>query len=84
MFFILSRKLFPFLRSLHFCSDLFGYVGKQLEKKAKKNFKICDVTNWNTNNYNNVLADISKNKGNQTIKFGQLIEYKRSGHNGNL
>ena len=37
--------------------------------------KIYDVIDWQENNYNHVLANISTSKGNQTIKFGQLIEY---------
>ena len=35
-----------------FLSCLFGYVKKRLDKKAKVNFKICDVANWTTSNYN--------------------------------
>ena len=35
---------------------LFGYVGKRLDKKAKVNSKICDVTNWITNNYKKHIA----------------------------
>ena len=31
---------------------LFGYVEKRLVKKAKINFKICNVADWTTNNYN--------------------------------
>ena len=42
--------LFMFLRYLHFYPDIFGYVGKRLDKKAELNFKIYGVTNWNTNN----------------------------------
>ena len=29
-----------------------GHVEKRLSKKAKVNFKIHDVTDWITNNYN--------------------------------
>ena len=36
--------------------------------KIFKFFKICDVTTSITNNYNN----ISRSKGNQTVKFGQV------------
>ena len=52
MFFISSEKLFSFLRYLQFFPDSFGHIGKQLDKKSKVNFKIYDVTNWNTKNYN--------------------------------
>ena len=34
----------------------FGYLEKRLDKKAKVNCKIYDVTNWNTNNYNKHIA----------------------------
>ena len=37
-------------------------------------FKIYDVTDWTRNNYN-ILPNILRSKGNQTMKFGQIIEY---------
>ena len=43
--FILSQKLFSFLRYLSHCHDIFSLAGKWLE-----NFKIYDVTNWETDN----------------------------------
>ena len=49
------------------------HLGKRLDKKAKVNFNICDVTNCITNNC--TYFQISGNKGNQKKKFGQLIEY---------
>ena len=63
-------KALCILRYLYFCPDFFGNVGKRLDKKANINFKteIQRITI-------NILPDISKSKGNQTIKFGQLIEY---------
>ena len=48
--FISSQKLFPFLRYRHLCPISFVYIGKRLDKKVKVNFKIYDVTSWNTNN----------------------------------
>ena len=33
------------LRYLNLCPGIFGHVGKRLDKKAKVNFKIFDVTN---------------------------------------
>ena len=50
---------------------------KRLDQKDEINFKIHDVTNWIINNCNTyvILANISKSKGNKTMKFGQLIEY---------
>ena len=40
MLFISPGKLFSCLRYLNFCLDIFGQVGKRLDKKAKVNFKI--------------------------------------------
>ena len=39
------------------------------------NFKIYDVTTWLTNNCNTYIAQYSRSKSNQAMKFGQLIEY---------
>ena len=48
-------------------------VGKRLDQKAKVNFKICDVINWQKNDYNTYIAQW--NTGNQTMKFSEPIEY---------
>ena len=40
------------VKYLNFCPNFFGHVGKRFEKKAKVNFKIYDVTDCTTNNYN--------------------------------
>ena len=56
MFFISSKKVFSFLRYLQFCPDVFGYIGKRLDKKAKVNLKIYDATNWKTKNYIEFIA----------------------------
>ena len=40
---------------------LFDHVGKQLDKKTKVDFKIYDVTDWETKNYNTHIAQILKN-----------------------
>ena len=45
---------------------------KWLDRKVKFIFKIHDAINWETNDYN---TQISRNKGNQTMKFGQSLEY---------
>ena len=52
-----------------------GHAGKRLDEKVKVNFKIHDITNWETNNYIYILSNISTSKANQTMKFGQLVEY---------
>ena len=54
-------------------SRLFGHVGKRLAKKDKANFKFYDVTPWLI--VIHILPNISRSKGNQTMKFGQLIEW---------
>ena len=62
-------------------SRLFGYTRKQLDKTSKVNFKIYDVRNWKTNNYNthniiiHTLSNISRSKDNQAMTFDQLIKY---------
>ena len=49
-----------------------------VEKAALKddvNLKIYYVTTWLTKNYNAQLPNISRSKGNQTLKFSQVKEY---------
>ena len=53
----------------------FDHVGIPFDKKANVNFKIYDVTNWITNNYN---SHIARGKDNQIMKFDQLKEYVAS------
>ena len=48
--FYFIKKLFLFLRYLNFCPDYLGHAGKQLDKKAKIDFKI-NFINWETNSY---------------------------------
>ena len=48
-----------FCSYLILCPD-FGDLGKQLDKKAKVEFKIYDVTEWETNNYNTHTAQYIK------------------------
>ena len=43
----------------------------------KVNLKIHDVTIWEIKNWNTHIANISRSKGNQTMKFDQLVEYIR-------
>ena len=52
----------------------FGYVEKWLDLKDKVNFKIFDVTDRKIYIY--ILPSISRSKGNQTMKFGQLMQNK--------
>ena len=64
VFFMSSEKLSSFLRYLHICPDIYGYLRKWLDKKTKVNFKMYDVTNWNTTITLNLLPDISESKSN--------------------
>ena len=52
------KKLFSFIKHLNFCLDVFTLVGRSPNKKARKNFKIYDVTTWETNNYNTYIAHL--------------------------
>ena len=53
------------LKIFTFFSWIFGYSGKQLDKKAKINFKIYDVTDWGTNKYNT-------QSGSETLSFNKI------------
>ena len=60
------------LEEFTFLSGLYGYLEKQLDKKAilmtsQTGQQIVIV---------HLLPNISRSKSNQAIKFGQLIEYK--------
>ena len=58
--FVLNLFKFKF----KFFPDIFGHAGKRLDKKATVNFKIYDIINWETNNYNTHTAQYSRKKGN--------------------
>ena len=47
-------------RYLNFYLDFIGHVGKRLDKKAKNDFKIYNVINRKTNNYNLHIAQYLK------------------------
>ena len=46
-------------RFVRFFPDVFGHLGKQLDKKAKVYFKCYDVINWETN-YNTYIGQYLK------------------------
>ena len=75
MLFISTQKLFSFLRYLNFCPEFFVHVRKRRDQEAEVNFKMSDVINRKKIVAIHVLPNISKIKGNQTMKFGQFIEY---------
>ena len=72
-FYFKSKALFV-LKIFKFLFWLFGHVSKRLDKKDKVHFKFYDVTAWLTIVIR-ILPNISRSKGNLTIKFGQLIEF---------
>ena len=74
LFYFTSKALFV-LNTLNFFSHFLGHVGKRLVWKLKLNSEISDVINWETNTCNHILHNISRNKDNQTMKFGQLREF---------
>ena len=55
--------------------DSFGHVEKQLDKKTKVIFKLYNVTNWEQIITIHILPNISRSRGNQGMKFCQLIEH---------
>ena len=69
--FISLQKLFSFSRYLCFCLT---FCIKTASVKRSGNFKFYDVTAWLTNNCNTLIAQYVEKKGNQTMKFSQLIE----------
>ena len=50
---------------------------KRLDLKDRVNFKIYDVTTWLKTIAIHILPNISRSKGNQAMKLGQLIEYNK-------
>ena len=59
-----SLKVLLLLEIFKFLSSLFGYVGKLPDKKAEVNLKTYDLSWFN----------ISRSKGDHTMKFSQLME----------
>ena len=66
-YFMLEALFIP--KTLKYLSSLFGYVEKRLNEKAKVNFKIYDVTNWQQITAIHILSSISRNKSNQRMKL---------------
>ena len=49
-----------FLENLNLCQDFFNHLGKRHDQKINDNFKIYDVADWITNNYNARIAHYLK------------------------
>ena len=77
---MMKKDLYFMLKALFvlkifiFLSRFFGDVGRLPDKKAEVSFKVNDITVWETITIH-VLVNITKSKGNQAMKFGQLIKY---------
>ena len=71
--FYFTSKALSILKVFKFLSWLFGHIAEQVDNENKVNFKFCDVTAWLTIVLH-ILCNMSRIKGNQTMKFGQLIE----------
>ena len=56
-------------------SWLFDHTRKRLDLKNKVDFKIDDVKTWEKTIATHIYPNIWRSKVNQTMKFGQLIEY---------
>ena len=80
MFFWLRGFLF-YLKSslcsyLTFCLDFLVLQKILLNYKDNVNFHVFDVTNWLAVTIH-LLPNISRSKGNQTMKFDQVIEHNK-------
>ena len=73
-FYFVLKALFV-LKIFKFLFWLFGHVEKTAWLKRYVNIEIHDLTAWLIKNYNTHFTQISRIKGNQAMKFGQLIEY---------
>ena len=74
--FYFTLKVFFVLKIFNFFSWLFGHVEKLLDRKNQVNFKIMTSQLGKQTIAVHILLNISRSKGNQTMKIGQLTEYK--------
>ena len=68
VFYFIFKALFV-LKIFNFCLDFLVMWKKQLHEENKVNFNIFDVKTVTIY----ILPNISRSKGNQTLKFGQVI-----------
>ena len=73
--FYFSLKPLFVLKIFKFLSWLFDHREKLLDLKDKVDFNNYDVRAWLTNNCNGHIANITRSKGNQTMKIPELIEH---------
>ena len=75
MLFISPQKLFLFSRCSNFCFDFFIMQKNGLIKKITLNSSFMASNPGSQAIKIHILPNIVRNKGNQTMKFGQSIEY---------
>ena len=74
-------KVLSVLKIFRLLSRLFGHVGKTA--RLEKGWIRCLTSKFMTSQPGlqtiaiHILSNISQSKGNQTMKFGQLIEYNK-------
>ena len=78
MLLISLQKLFLFSRYLSFCLDFLVMQKNDLIKKITLISKFMTSQPGEQTNAIHILTNISRSKGSQAIKFGQLIEYYTS------
>ena len=75
-FYFILEALFV-LKLFKFLSQLFGHVGNSLIRKLRLTSKFMTSQPGLQTFAIYILSNISQSKGNQTMKFGQLIEYNK-------
>ena len=70
----MMKNAYYFLLKVLFVLGVFCSIQKRLDKKTIVNFKIYDFMTRQQLITIPILLNISRNKGNQTMKFGQVIE----------
>ena len=73
--FISPQKLFSFSRNLDFCLDYSVMQQNNLIRKIRLISNSMASQSGKQTIVIHILPNISRSRGNQTIKFGQLIEY---------
>ena len=77
MLFVSPKKLFSFSRYLRFCLDFLVMQQNSLIKKIRLISNFTTTQPGQQTIVINILPNILRSKGNQTTKFGQLIECNR-------
>ena len=75
MVFISPQKLFSFSRCLNFCLDFLVMQKNALIRKVRLILKFMKSQSGKKTVAIHILVNISRSKGNQTMKFDQLKEY---------